>query len=413
MKRSRSQSPGDDDQQDNHKNKKPKDEGADNDSDSDQDDMSLPPTPRRTPGRTQNSTVRSTRIRPPIRFSDPHPRVPANYVFPPGAQQLGRGVDSGRNWLVMRDGDNDPVLHTSLIIVRCKRDTSHGAAQYPDATAIIPAGTTLRQVCELYPRHVWGEMLRIFLAESWDARSMWEAIPHGARNNSTRGRAWNYFQAAMGRELDIMHLEETGTRRLVLPTRVAQAPAPSTLSPAAAQPVQPDDLYPIVDKSIDIHSIDWDDAAEVNLRQLVALTSQQREHAIELSRAILLLRGYRANEREAIRYYRRQHDRELREVYRNYQELTGQEMGTREAIPMYRLLWIQRNPRVYGETMASYNARATWNAWRNYGGMVQNLTIVIGDYFEALWEDRKQALAAAEEAEAEEENGASEDEPEE
>ena len=424
MERGRSESPAEQDQNDS---------GNDNinnysdgdESDGQERDDQRPPTAevpasqwRRISGETPPTQTgsnfpRHKRSRMDVPASGPHQRVPANFTFPQAAAQIGKGWHSGRDWLVLRDGDNEPVLQTPLVVVRCKREMSgQQSGQYPGASFVIPAGTTLSQMCRLYPRHVWGEMLRIFLSEGWDARRMWELIPSDARNHS-HGRHWNYFQAAMGRESDLMWFEETGERRVPQKKARGKASADSSTAPRPniqpvggdemtndAQPNNDDqngDVEPDRDAEI-LQGVDLSDPGMLSLEQLEALARQNRERANQYARGIILLQNGTEDWRQAERYYLARHSAWASGVYDAYQIETGQPMGTREAVGMLQRTWVLFNPTWPGEPAVSYHIRGNWHAWWNYVGVIGTL----GDELQLEYE----ALTAAQELEPDQGRGA-------
>lgn len=141
------------------------------------------------------------------------------------------GMHSGTHWLGYFDPQRDDVAVTKcpLEIPRARgcpgRGRQHAWPNYPDYKAIIPAGKSLSEICREFPNHVWGEMLRIFIAEGWAARRIFDNFPEDVRRSCENGpgkkkktvdeRPHNFLQAAMGREIDIMSNEDNVYRRII------------------------------------------------------------------------------------------------------------------------------------------------------------------------------------------------------
>ncbi|ETN46106.1 uncharacterized protein HMPREF1541_00290 [Cyphellophora europaea CBS 101466] len=148
-----------------------------------------------------------------------------NEIFEIGSREDSNpnlGMTSGRNWMGYFD-PNDP----ERLVTRCRlrirrgrgsdgRGESHSYLGYDSSREILPAGLSLEEICELYPNHVWGEMLRIFLSEGWTGASIFEALPGDVQKAIRAGRSGapektrpqNYMQAACGREIDKMANED-------------------------------------------------------------------------------------------------------------------------------------------------------------------------------------------------------------
>ncbi|KAJ9605547.1 hypothetical protein H2200_010204 [Cladophialophora chaetospira] len=343
-----------------------------------------PAHPLQTLGnRGTGSGPREPRTRAAVPPSDPHERVPRDHRFDQGVGQIGDGVGSGRNWLIHRDRDREPVLRAPLRIVRTKRDPIHqqNGSTYPGADVVIPAGTTLSQVCEKYPRHVWGEMLRIFISERWDARRIWELLPPNARNNAVN-RPWNYIQAAMGREIDLMTQEETGVRR-VPPKKKSPAPTAEEGRKALDQELNEVDDNDLARESIasdDNHpandpynrmDVKW--ANRLDVPQLIEMTRQYRELGVNAELARILVTYNAGGERDAERAWRRRHNAWARRFLGDFELRFGEPLESREPIEMIRQLFMRLNARMLGETHDNYNDRVNWNVWSHYAGVVQGL----------------------------------------
>lgn len=152
--------------------------------------------------------------------SDPHQKYPslARHMAKVGdmIHQIGQGMDSGRNLLaIFEDCDEEPRLAYN---VRCRNGRSK--IIWPKFKSVkeidMPIGTTLKQICHYFPLHVWGDGMRIFIAEGWTAEQIWREIPVEARNSGAANRPWNYLQQAMGREADKMYEESGGEKRVLV-----------------------------------------------------------------------------------------------------------------------------------------------------------------------------------------------------
>ncbi|RMZ81271.1 hypothetical protein DV737_g2618, partial [Chaetothyriales sp. CBS 132003] len=143
-------------------------------------------------------------------YSRPHETYPASANWGPDAVEMGRGRQSGRNHLAKFGDDPTPRLKWPLMIRNAKDEQNNPAVRaYPNPTLVpVPARTSLKEMCEKYPRHAWGTGLRVFGCEQWGAKDIWQLLPRDYRLESAAQRPWNYLQAAMGRELDKVAAEE-------------------------------------------------------------------------------------------------------------------------------------------------------------------------------------------------------------
>ena len=119
--------------------------------------------------------------------------------------------------------------------------------------------------------------------------------------------------------------------------------------------------------------------------QLAELARQHRRRAVELAGGILWMTEGSANERQAERYYLRRHTAWARRNYDAYQAVTGQPIGTRDALQMLERIWELFNSRMPGEPEVAYQARRNWYAWRNYTSIVIGLTDELETEFDNLY----------------------------
>jgi hypothetical protein len=297
------------------------------------------------PGQRKKGKDRQPRVRMPIPKSGPHPRVPANHVFPTQPERIGKGVRSGCNWLVVVDGSEEPVLRVPLMIERSKCDTSESNS-YPGSNTVIPAGTSLRTICQEYPRHVWGEMLRIFMSESWDGRDIWNLLPLNFRNNALN-RPWNYIQAATGREADRMTWETTGRQRV-------KEPKPKQRSSSAeTDETDPEDVR----TPLNLDSYD----------QLNEWNQYWRDRVIEAERRIHWGQNRDDSDEAIEQAYARRLQRHFQDIWQEYENRFGN-CDSDNPITLLRVLYVRRGDtgqRLH-ETTWDYEARCDWWAYWLY-----------------------------------------------
>ena len=156
---------------------------------------------------------RAPRHRDAIAVSDPPPRVSERYVFQPQLpRRLTQGrADSGRNLMALFGDDEEPKLKYPMTIERGRKGQYY-SSNHQSWDEPLPAGLTLKQVCNDYPNHVWGSGLRIFMRENWDAERIYRELPTGCKPDGAEQRKWNYLQQAMGREDDRMAQEDGNPR---------------------------------------------------------------------------------------------------------------------------------------------------------------------------------------------------------
>ena len=174
------------------------------DQDSDEDDQS----PRRKLTRKHN-----TRSRRNYEMSFEHGRLPESFDAGNKLVQIGEGVRSGCDHFVLYGKDKVPRLKYKMTVGKGKEVKANETEmlQYPDPMkTAIPAKTSLKEICQQYPRHVGGKGLRLFMSEDFDAREIYESLPEEFRQSRANGRKWNSIQAAMGRQQDDMVKEDGG-----------------------------------------------------------------------------------------------------------------------------------------------------------------------------------------------------------
>ena len=333
------------------------------------------------------NALRLPRQRAPVPPSDAHTRVPANYVFPQQKEEVGQGLTSGRNRFVLRDGDLEPVLRAPLLIRRTRRDPAHqqNGTQYPAGSTVIPAGTSLTQICQAWPRHVWGEMLRVFLSEKWDARRIWELLPQNGRNNANN-RPWNYIQAAMGREVDTMMQEETGVRRV--PVRKPKTPSPD--AEEGTEQVKDEGFdeggfeESDLANGVDVFSLDLSKAAGFTVELLTELAARYRAVGVRTQLRLLRAQGVNATERRAVRHWIQRHQIWFRAVRDGFVQLSGEPLDTWNPVEILRRYWLTLHPRAAIESLESYTERSQRGAWLMYADHIEHLMNQVSDEYDEL-----------------------------
>ena len=176
----------------------------------------LPEEKSETPNKRlsgRSGIPRAPRHRDAIAVSDPPPRVSERHVFlPQQPRRLTQGrAESGRNLMALFGDDEEPRLKYPMTIERGRKGQYY-SSKHQSWDEPLPAGLTLKQVCNDYPNHVWGSGLRIFMRENWDAERIYRELPTGCKPDGAEQRKWNYLQQAMGREDDRMAQEDGNPR---------------------------------------------------------------------------------------------------------------------------------------------------------------------------------------------------------
>jgi hypothetical protein len=148
----------------------------------------------------------------PLGTSDEDDHERARYDNKP--QPVGTGLDAGVGWLGYLDDARPGVLVTRCPIkleAPLRRMTPR-LNQFKSPEEVVPALMTLEEIAEHYPNHVWGKMLRIFVAEGYKGPAIYNMLPKDARDplasDVANNRPANYLQHAIGREQDHAMLEE-------------------------------------------------------------------------------------------------------------------------------------------------------------------------------------------------------------
>lgn len=165
---------------------------------------------------------RSQHHRPSIAKSQVHTRYPAGTVLSHTPHRIPLGEGSGSDLMALFGDDTEPRTKWPLVVERARVGKSVYAG-YPAGDTVLPAHLTLEQIASQYANHVWGQMLRVFVAEGWDAPRIYKALPLDARAKRQKGRPWNFLQHGIGREQDHIYLEVTGRKRK--PRKKAEAEA--------------------------------------------------------------------------------------------------------------------------------------------------------------------------------------------
>ncbi|EXJ70839.1 uncharacterized protein A1O5_05830 [Cladophialophora psammophila CBS 110553] len=245
----------------------------------------------------------------------------------------------------------------------------------------LPAGLSLTQVVHSYPRHAWGSMLRVYMAEGWTAERMWNHLPHDFRRNQGAQRPWNYIQAAMGREVDKMFEEETGRKRVPIPR-------PRVPSVAAENPSEDDDdpSEGEEDQSEDEENPNEDESgtetnppprplkthADLTLDQLKKIAYIADHKVNEIEQRIIALKPEATQEYRSI--WKKAQDEWYQAQMDAYKRDTGRDLRhSRKPNLVLREVWKTGYPRSDDEGLAEYHARADWNAWYKLTKQFQDL----------------------------------------
>ncbi len=295
--------------------------------------------------------------------SGPHPRLPQNHPIPQAPRMIGRGEDAGSNLLALFGNDNRPRTRYRLRI-REGRAGNDAWKRYRPANATIPAGLTLEDICRRYPNHVWGTGLRLFEAEGWKAKRIWDALPPDGRNEGAGIRPWNYLQARVGREKKALYEEQTGRKWEAKPKKAA-APA-SAAAPVPAAAFAPQIAAP-------------PPAAQANRPRQTE--GQRLEHLIRQEQARILSTLVELNRARGVAdprtaAERQWHDRHSQFTTQLNAALDNQVPGMQSAfnqgpVDMLRMMWQWDNGQNGNESWVEYGLRSIREARRSYIGNMQ------------------------------------------
>ncbi|RVX70996.1 hypothetical protein B0A52_06154 [Exophiala mesophila] len=163
--------------------------------------------------------------RPSITKSRLHTRYPAGTVLTLTPRRIPLGAGSGSDLMALFGDETEPRTKWPLIVDRARVGKSV-YPNYPAGDTVLPAHLTLDEIAKRYANHVWGQMLRVFVAEGWDAPRIYNALPQDARAKRQKGRPWNFLQHGIGREQDHIYFEVTGHKRQ--PRKKAEAQVDGT-----------------------------------------------------------------------------------------------------------------------------------------------------------------------------------------
>lgn len=128
---------------------------------------------------------------------DPVPRL--RYTLSTNRGRDGRKDENGRLHMVGKQKGRDP--------------------KYPSSFDPLPMGTPLDNAVRSYPNHVWGNFLRVLMAEGFSEKRVYDLLPadfahrHGSKADDKR--PWNYLQQAYGREIDKQMEESNWPKRRI------------------------------------------------------------------------------------------------------------------------------------------------------------------------------------------------------
>ena len=316
-------------------------------------------------------TRRAPRNRPTVQPSDPHPRLPVNAPVPVQHQQVGTGLaEGGRNMLALFGNDNEPRT-------RCPLQNPHGRRgnaannRYPPSTQILPARTSLTEMCERYPNHVWGPFLRIFMRERWDEERIWRALPADVRHNNSSTRPWNYLQQAVGRQVDLMYSETHNSKRPIDPRR-PPSPVEEPDTPLPGPPAIRQGVPARIPEATPSAQLTQPPRGELETFRFIA------RHARDENRRILgeiVVRTGGANS-EAIEALVERRLRDRGNVLGNRTRLqyfveAGFDFPSRNPVELLRAIWELRNPIQEGMDVPAYQEESMATAWALYAAHMQ------------------------------------------
>ncbi|KAK5304745.1 hypothetical protein LTR99_003810 [Exophiala xenobiotica] len=296
--------------------------------------------------------------------SDPYPRLPLNHPIPQAPRTIGRGEDAGSNLLALFGNDNRPRTRYHLR-VREGRTGNDAWRRYRPSNATIPAGLSLEDICRQYPNHVWGTGLRLFEAEGWKAKRIWDALPPDGRNQGAGIRPWNYLQARVGREKKALYEEQTGRKwepkpKSATTSASASAPVPAATSapPRAAPPLPP----PQPPRS-----------PQSEGQRLEQLVRQEQARVFSILVDLNRDRGMADPRTAAERQWHERHSHFTRQLNA---ALDGQVPGMQSAfnqdpVDVLRMMWQWDNGQNGNESWAEYGFRSMREARRSYIGNMQ------------------------------------------
>ncbi|KAI1626193.1 hypothetical protein EDD37DRAFT_607770 [Exophiala viscosa] len=282
---------------------------------------------------------------PGLRRSDPHAHLPQDDPIPPQARSIGEGDDAGRNLLAVFGNDDDPRTRYRLQIERARgRGNSAAFHNYPESKTILPARLTLDEICAQYPNHAWGSALRMFEAEGWDGRRIWEALPRDARHESARERPWNYIQRIFTRERENVFFERTGTRWQ--DHRGPQQPRRRPAAPStAAPPPQPPAPAPLP-------------VPRNQIERLEQFAGFERQRALQVVQQLYEVMGTPHPQQDARIFLTMQHNLFLGQINQMLGvPQPGQESSFEIIVDALQTIWCQQNRWVAPENFAQWQQR--------------------------------------------------------
>lgn len=359
------------------------------------------PAPTQGPGndtrrRAASHTHRQPRVRQIMPRSDPIQRLPATHPIRQQAITVGHGTRGGINQLAFFGGETVARTIHPLTVERGRVGRA-GSSAYPSADTVLPARLTLAEICRLYPNHVWGSLLRVFIAEGWTAEQVWQALPASYRHNEASTRPWNYLQAAFGRETDQMTREETGRKRIPKKRKVdadsddgvpagSQPGSPPLASPDAAVPSLAS--LPTLGTGPVLPPLSPDPAMHQTGPAADMMALQELQNNVELRRqrimAVLLQTERflgRSDSENRIRqatmdaYRLRLTTWTQGVVDRLAGSIPGEDLSRLNPPALLRRAFEIQNPALPTETPQEYRARAMWYAWRRYLDVVTSWLI--------------------------------------
>lgn len=195
------------------------------------EDEEVVEAPARQTGQRKVGANRKPRSRVWLQQSDPHRRYPHSLQrvaelgsVEQSAITLGQGENACRNLLaIFEDLDDKPRLAFNILLAP-NRAKDRENLNYPRRHVILPVGLSLDEMCSIYPNHVHGDGLRLFITEEgWNSgERIWRCLPQDFRLKGAATRPWNYLQQNLARENDLTLKEDGKTRKPIKRTKRSQ-----------------------------------------------------------------------------------------------------------------------------------------------------------------------------------------------
>jgi hypothetical protein len=103
-----------------------------------------------------------------------------------------------------------------------RKNVPQAITGFPSHRAELPAGISLENICRLYPNHLFGPHLRLFIRENWSAQMMWDAMDDRAKSTGAVKRPWNKLEHRIRKVKKLMAAEQKEARQRTMLARLTQ-----------------------------------------------------------------------------------------------------------------------------------------------------------------------------------------------